>query len=150
MSETSLLKQLANRCRSFHSQIGITQTQMSKAVGMSDGNYSAFLAGNKGIGSEATCLLLKYTALSPQKAIATFSKPIFSAKILNLQENGRKLRFDNGGWTPKEGGADDPNGTRDISGSCDAKRCQQPARNPRGFRRTEEAGCSRFHSQGLS
>jgi hypothetical protein len=48
---------------------------------MSDGNYSAFLAGRKGIGSEATCLLLKYTALSPRQAVGAFSKPVFSASM---------------------------------------------------------------------
>jgi hypothetical protein len=117
---SNLLKQLANRCKSFHSQTGITQTQMSKAVGMSDGNYSAFLAGRKGIGSEATCLLLKYTALSPRQAVAAFSKPVFSASVLHLQERGRKLHFDNNGWKPGLGG--DPNDTTDITNTPDVRR----------------------------
>jgi hypothetical protein len=29
---------------------------MAAAIGMRDGNYSAFLNGKRGIGSEATCL----------------------------------------------------------------------------------------------
>jgi hypothetical protein len=90
---SNLLKQLANRCKLFHSQTGISQTQVAKAVGMSDDNYSAFLSGRKGIGSEATCLLLKYTALSPQQAVAAFSKPVFSASVLHLksEEGSRTL-----------------------------------------------------------
>jgi hypothetical protein len=119
---SNLLKQLANRCKSFHSQTGITQTQMSKAVGMSDGNYSAFLAGRKGIGSEATSLLLKYTALSPRQAVAAFRKPVFSASVLHLQEQGKPLRFNNPGWVPQEGSTQDPNGTTPISGTSDAQR----------------------------
>jgi hypothetical protein len=89
---------------------------------MSAGNYSDFLAGKKGIGSEATALLLKYTAMSQRQAVATFSKPVFSAKILNLQERGQPLRFDNGGWLPREGGTDDPaRSDTDITSSPRAK-----------------------------
>jgi hypothetical protein len=119
---SNLLKQLANRCKSFHSSTGINQTQMAKAVGLSDGNYSAFLAGRKGIGSEATCLLLKYTALSPRQAVAAFSKPVFSASVLHLQERGKHLRFNNPGRVAREGATDDPNGTTDITGTSDAQR----------------------------
>jgi transcriptional regulator with XRE-family HTH domain len=123
MSDTSLLKQLANRCRSFHSQTGITQTQMSKAVGMSDGNYSAFLAGRRGLSAESTCLLLKYTAMNPRQAIATFSKPVFSASIISLQENGRKLHVNNSGWKPEVGNsAIDPINSTDITGTSDVQR----------------------------
>jgi transcriptional regulator with XRE-family HTH domain len=119
---SNLLKQLANRCKLFHSQTGISQTQVAKAVGMSDGNYSAFLSGRKGIGSEATCLLLKYTALSPQQAVAAFSKPVFSASVVHLQERGRHLHFNNPGRVAREGATDDPNGTTDITTTSDAQR----------------------------
>jgi hypothetical protein len=117
-----LIRQLASRAQSFHRNTGITQNQMAKAVGMSDGNYSAFLAGRKGIGSEATCLLLKYTALSPRQAVAAFSKPVFSASVLHLQERGKHLRFNNPGWVPQEGSTQDPHGTTPITGTSDAQR----------------------------
>jgi transcriptional regulator with XRE-family HTH domain len=104
----SLLRQLANRAKRFHSQTGITQSKMARALGMTDGNYSGFLSGRKGIGSEATCFLLKYTAMSPSQAVAAFSKPVFSASIMSLQENGKKLHFSNDGWIPNENSTDDP------------------------------------------
>jgi transcriptional regulator with XRE-family HTH domain len=103
-----LLRQLANRAKLFHSNTGITQTQMARAIGVDGSNYSSFLAGRTGINSEAVCRLLKYTSLTQRQAIATFSKPTFSAKILSLQEKGQPLRFDNSGWVPSENSTDDP------------------------------------------
>lgn len=41
--------------------------------------------------------------MSPREAVAAFSKPVFSASIINLQENGQRLRFDNSGWLAQEG-----------------------------------------------
>jgi transcriptional regulator with XRE-family HTH domain len=117
-----LLRQLANRAKLFHFNTGITQTQMAKAIGVNAGNYSAFLSGRTGIGSEATCLLLKYTAMSQRAAVAAFSKPVFSASITHFQELGKHLRFDNPGWKPQAGGTDDPNNTTDITSTTDAQR----------------------------
>jgi transcriptional regulator with XRE-family HTH domain len=74
-----LLRQLANRATLFHSNTGITQNQMAKAIGMNAANYSSFLAGRTGISAESTCLLLKYANLTRRQAIATFSKPVFSS-----------------------------------------------------------------------
>jgi hypothetical protein len=70
MTDTSLPQQVANRARVFHKQTGITQAQMASAMGIPHGNYSAFLANKRGIGSEVTCLLLKYTNMPKQQAIA--------------------------------------------------------------------------------
>jgi hypothetical protein len=119
---SNLLKQLANRCKSFHSNSGINQTQMAKAVGLSDGNYSAFLSGRKGIGSEATCLVLKYTALSPRRAVVCIFQTSLLASVLHLQERGRHLNFINPGRVSREGATDDPNGTTDITTTSDAQR----------------------------
>src|SRR6202011_2325923 len=100
MPDSSLLRQLANRAKLFHSNTGITQTQMAKAIGVNAANYSSFLSGRTGIGSEAVCRLLEYTAMTQRQAVAAFSKPVFSASVLHLQERGRKLHFDNSGWKP--------------------------------------------------
>jgi transcriptional regulator with XRE-family HTH domain len=108
MSDNSLVRQLANRCSLFHRTTGITQTQLARAVGMAAGNYSDFLSGKKGIGAEATALLLRYTGMSQRQAVAAFSKPVFSAKILNLQEKGQPLHFDISSWVPSENSTDDP------------------------------------------
>jgi transcriptional regulator with XRE-family HTH domain len=103
-----LLQQLASRARKLHEQTGISQSRMATAIGMADGNYSAFLNGNRGIGAEATCLLLNFTNMPIAKAVAAFSKPLRSSKIMELQEQGRRMRLDNdgGGWVPGLSGRD--------------------------------------------
>jgi transcriptional regulator with XRE-family HTH domain len=110
-----LLIQLANRCRKWHDQTGITQSQMAEALGMADSNYSAFLSGRKGIGSESTCLLLQLTALPRRQAVTRFSKPMRSSRIMELQEKGEAMYFDNSGWLPREGSTADPLGSTDIT-----------------------------------
>jgi transcriptional regulator with XRE-family HTH domain len=110
-----LLIQLANRCRKWHDQTGITQSQMAEAIGMADSNYSAFLSGRKGIGSESTCLLLQLTALPRRQAVARFSKAMRSSRIMELQEKGQAMYFDDPGWLPREGTSGDPLGSTDIT-----------------------------------
>jgi len=83
---------------------------MAKAVGMEPSNYNAFLQGRKGLGAEATCLLLKFTAMTKGQAITAFSKPVLAGQILQLQERGKALTLDNSGWIAQEGNAAaDPN-----------------------------------------
>jgi hypothetical protein len=123
MPETSpLLKQLANRAQSFHRNTGITQSQIAKALGMADGNYSAFLAGKRGIGSEATCLLLQFTNMPVQRAIAKFNKLGLTSKITQFQQQGRAMRFDSndddGAWVPGVSGRD-PSDSVGIAGPTD-------------------------------
>ena len=117
---SSLIKQLAHRCQSFHRVTGITQTQVANALNMPTGNYSSFLSGKRGIGADSVCALLKFTSMSRDQAIATFSKPVFSSQILQLQERGKATHFDNSGWVAQEGGSGDPLGTTDITDTNDA------------------------------
>jgi hypothetical protein len=110
VDSSPLLKQLANRTKLFHARTGISQSQVAKALGMADGNYSSFLSGKRGIGSEATCLLLRFTNMSVQQAIAKFTKPALTSKITQFQEQGRAMRFDanddDGAWVPGLSGKD--------------------------------------------
>jgi hypothetical protein len=95
---------------------------MASAIKMSDGNYSAFLAGRRGIGAETTCLLLKFIAMRKPEAVATFTKPAPTSRIMLLQEQGRKMRLDvndGSGWLPREGSTDDPNDTGTIDDTPD-------------------------------
>jgi hypothetical protein len=110
---SSLLRQLASRARDWHTTTGISQSMMAHAIGMEDGNYSAFLAGKKGIGSEATCRLLKFVALPKREAIAKFSASTRSSKVVSFQSQGKRMYFDNDGWV--SGTGVDPNGTDDIT-----------------------------------
>jgi transcriptional regulator with XRE-family HTH domain len=148
----TLLNQLANRARKWHTDTGITQSQIAEAIGMADSNYSAFLSGRKGIGSESTCLLLQFTAMPRRQAVARFSNPIRSSRIMELQENGKPLRFDNPGWTPREGGTDHPNGTTSITSTSKAQResVQNLLAVPRSIGRGDAEGSCRSNCQGIS
>ncbi len=77
---------------------------MAKALGMQSGNYNAFLQGNKGLSAEATCLLLKFTAMTKKEAIVKFSAPIPTCQITNFQSLGQSMELDNDGWVSREGG----------------------------------------------
>jgi transcriptional regulator with XRE-family HTH domain len=110
MADNSLLiRHLASRARLLHDSAGISQSQMANAIGMAEGNYSNFLAGKRGISAGATCVLLKYTSMPTAQAIAAFSKPVRSSRIMELQEKGRRMHLDDDreGWVP--GRTSDPN-----------------------------------------
>jgi hypothetical protein len=57
-----------------------------------------------------------------RQAIATFSKPVCSSRILQLQEQGKKLKFDNPGWVSREGGIGDPVNSSSVTSTNDAQR----------------------------
>jgi transcriptional regulator with XRE-family HTH domain len=121
MPEDSLISELANRAKLFHQNTHISQGLMAKAIGMSEANYSQFLRKKRGLSAESTCLLLKFTNLTKQQAIAQLRKPTLTSSICMLQEKGKKITgFDNSGWTAQEGSNSDPNNHGDISSTPDA------------------------------
>jgi hypothetical protein len=71
MSQDSLISQLANRAKLFHQNSNISQAMMAKAVGMTEANYSQFLRKKRGLSAESTCLLLKFTNMPKQQAVAS-------------------------------------------------------------------------------
>jgi hypothetical protein len=115
MPQDSLVFQLANRARTFHQNTNISQGMMARAIGMTEANYSQFLNKKRGLSAESTCLLLKFINMPRQQAIATFTKPILSSQILQLQERGKPMTFSNDGWVPQEGSNSDPNDHGDIT-----------------------------------
>ena len=115
MSDTlSLLQQIANRTKKWHSTTGISQSTIAHAIGTDQSNYSAFLAGRRGLSAESTCQLLGFVALPKREAIARFSAPVRSSKVVSFQSQGNKMYFDNDGYVPGLSGTD-PNGTDDIT-----------------------------------
>jgi hypothetical protein len=78
-----------------------------------------FLGWSEGIGAEATCLLLKFTNMPVRQAIATFSKPVLTSRIMELQEQGRHLELDNSGYVPGQSGTD-PNNSTPVDDTPDA------------------------------
>jgi plasmid maintenance system antidote protein VapI len=94
MSDTpSLLQQLANRAKRFHSSTNISQAAMAKAIRVAEGNYSKFLAGKRGLSAESTCSLLTLINMPAQQAIATLTQKPLSSTVMQLQESGKRLKF---------------------------------------------------------
>lgn len=120
MSESSLVLQLAHRAKVFHQSTGISQSLMARAVDMTESNYSAFLNGKRGIGSESTCLLLKFTNMTRKQAIAQFTVPVRTSKVVAFQSQGRRMHFDNDGYVPGLSGTDPNDDGRDITDVPDA------------------------------
>jgi hypothetical protein len=115
MSNETLLKQLANRAKAWHQNTGISQAALAAALNMEEGNYSGFLKGKRGISAEATCTLLEFIKLPKRNAIAKLNKPVLSSRIMELQEKGKPMTFDNSGWVAQEGSNSDPNNHGDIT-----------------------------------
>src|ERR1700722_6200659 len=82
---------------------------------MEKGDYAGFLKGGRGISAGGTWTLLEYIKLPKRQAIAKLNKPVRSSRILELQERGEPMTFDNSGWTPRKGGTDDPINSTDIA-----------------------------------
>jgi hypothetical protein len=121
MPEDSLISQLANRARLFHQNTKISQSMMAKAINMTEANYSSFLKKKRGLSAESTCLLLKFTNMPRQQAIAQLTRPALTSSICMLQEKGKRITaVENSGWVAQEGGTSDPNDHGDITMTPDA------------------------------
>jgi hypothetical protein len=118
MPTSPLFQQLANRAKLWHSNTGVSQLMMARAIGMEAGNYNAFLKGNKGLGAESTCLLLKFLNMPNREVVTTFSAPVKSSSIVNFQSLGQSMQLANDGWV--SGRTDDPDNTEDITQISDA------------------------------
>jgi transcriptional regulator with XRE-family HTH domain len=120
MSNKTLLKQLANRAKTWHHNTGFSQAALAAALNMDAGNYSGFLKGTRGISAETTCTLLEYINLPKRNAIAKLNKPVLSSLVLALQERSKSITFDNSGWVAQKGGTFVPNDHGDITTTPDA------------------------------
>lgn len=117
----SLNQQLAQRAKTFCSNLGLSQVRLARLLKVDDSQFSKFLNGQVNLSSEKTLKLVRLMSLSKRDLELKFGSPEkLTARLMHLQEGGRELarvvRFDNGdGWIAREGGSDDPNGTTDIT-----------------------------------
>jgi transcriptional regulator with XRE-family HTH domain len=121
MSQDSLISQLAHRAKLFHQNTNISQAMMAKAIGMSEANYSQFLRKKRGLSAESTCLLLKFTNMPKQLAVAKLTQSFITSQIMLLQQNGGRISLDrnDGAWVPGLSGTD-PNDSGSINDTPDA------------------------------
>ena len=157
MSNSPLLIQLAKRALRFHESTGISQSMMASSIKMSEGNYSSFLRGTRGIGAESTCLLLKYVNLPKQQAVAKLTQSPITSQIMLLQSNGRRISLDrnDGAWVPGLSGIDPASGSRSIDDTPDAdtsgpvwdQALIDTLRETRGIHRTAVKAINQFINQ---
>jgi transcriptional regulator with XRE-family HTH domain len=117
----SLNQQLAQRAKTFCSNLGLAQNKLARLLKVDDSQFSRFLNGQANLNAEKTLKLVRLMTLSKRDLELRFGSPEkLTARLMHLQESGRELakvvRFDNDdGWVPGLSGQD-PNGTADITG----------------------------------
>jgi hypothetical protein len=121
MSQDSLISQLAERAKLFHQNTNVSQGLMAKAINMTEANYSQFLRKKRGLSAESTCLLLKFTNMPRQQAVAKLTQSPVTSHIMLLQQNGKRISLDrnDGAWVPGLSGTD-PNDSGSIDDTPDA------------------------------
>ena len=95
---------------------------MAKAIGMTEANYSQFLRKKRGLSAESTCLLLKFTNMPRQQAVAKLTQSPITSQIMLLQSNRRRISLDrnDGAWVPGLSGIDPASGSSSIHDTPDA------------------------------
>ena len=75
MSDSTLLTQLANRAKLWHTTTGVSQSLTAKAINVPDGNYSAFLAGKRGIGARVYLPIAEIGSLTKAGSDSQIQRP---------------------------------------------------------------------------
>jgi plasmid maintenance system antidote protein VapI len=113
----SLQKELLARVAIFQQNFPtVSKAAIARHCGMDEANFSAAVAGRRGLSADSVLRLHRLMNLSKKEVWCLFSKPVLTSQILNLQEStqGRpaRMRLDNSGWYPGTGGSGagvDPN-----------------------------------------
>ena len=124
---SSLTNQLASRLKTFVSNLGLSQREISKILKLNESHLSRFLSGEAGLSAEMTLKVLRLTSVSRRDLALKFGKPEkTTAKIMHLSESGRALKLDGGAWVPGQSGSDSDGGSiddvptaRDLDGADD-------------------------------
>ena len=137
-SSPSLQNQLLARVAKFQKQFpNITQSEIARHCGIGEANFSAAIAGRRGLSANSCLKLHTLLSLPRHQVMSKFSTPVRSGKIVNFQSRGQTMHLDNDGWYPGTGGTgagSDPNDTvgrsvddtPDADTSMDAEAWRQP------------------------
>jgi transcriptional regulator with XRE-family HTH domain len=110
----SLTIQLARRAKLFADNVGLSQRRVARLLKIDESQYSKFLNGTVNLSAEATLALLRLTSMTKAQLELKFSNPDrLSSRIMNLQEKGKPMEFDGGGWVADQSG-EDPNDSTGI------------------------------------
>jgi hypothetical protein len=115
---SSLQTQLLARVHTFQETFpNITQADIARHCGIGEANFSAAIAGRRGLSANSVLQLHRLLSLPKNEVVAKFSTPVRTSKIVSFQSVGRSMHFDNSGWTAQEGNsaADPVNSGDDIT-----------------------------------
>src|ERR1700745_3230053 len=88
----SLNQQLAQRAKTFCSNLGLTQATLARLLRIDDSHFSGFLSGQANLSGEKTLKLVRLMSLSKRDLELKFGSPEkLSARLMHLQESGREL-----------------------------------------------------------
>lgn len=88
----SLNQQLAQRAKTFCSNLGLTQSTLARLLQIDDSQFSRFLRGQCNLSSEKALKLVRLTSLSKRDLELKFGSPEkLTARLMHLQESGRML-----------------------------------------------------------
>ena len=114
---SSLQTQLLARVKTFQETFpSITQADIGRHCGIGEANFSAAIAGRRGLSANSVLQLHRLLSLPKHEVIAKFNQPIRSAKFVNFQSLGRSMHLDNDRWYPGtdgSGAGQDPNDATD-------------------------------------
>src|ERR1700674_4493573 len=102
---SSLQAQLLSRIAEFQKNFPtITQSDIARHCGIGESNFSAAIAGRRGLSANSCLKLHTLLSLPRNEVIKKFSQPVRSSKILNLQQSVQgqpaRMQLDNSGWYP--------------------------------------------------
>lgn len=115
MPQDPLLREIAQRTRTFSGATGVSLAKIAKLIGVEPSNFNAFIHGRIGLSAKPTTKLLQLLNLTKRQVEEKLAiKPV---TIAHFQEGGKQLsetvRFSapppNAGWVAREGETDDPN-----------------------------------------
>lgn len=118
----SLNQQLAQRAKTFCSNLGLAQNKLARLLKVDDSQFSRFLNGQANLSGEKTLRLVRLMSLSKRDLELKFGSPEkLSARLMHLQESGRELAkvvhfsASNDGFVPGQSGMDPIDSGDDIT-----------------------------------
>jgi predicted XRE-type DNA-binding protein len=122
----SLNQQLAQRAKTFCSNLGLTQSAVAALLKIDDSQCSRFLRGQANLSSEKTLKLVRLMSLSKRDLELKFGSPEkLTARLMHLQVKGQPLKLSNDGWiagtgpVPNDGDITGVRTARDLDNADD-------------------------------
>jgi plasmid maintenance system antidote protein VapI len=122
MPQDPLLREIAERTRTFSAGTGVSLNKIARMIGVETGNFSAFVNGRIGLSARSTVKLLQLLNLTKRQVEEKLAiKPV---TIAHFQHGGREVaetvrfaaplakQFE---WVPGLSGQD-PDGSDDVTG----------------------------------